>query len=334
MMAVLVVAIGLVGLFLSGLFSGSETGLYCANRLRLELAAREGDRRASRVLRFLSDPAAALSITLMGTNVSNYVVTSATAFALAELIGVSAAKTEVYTVVFLTPVVFVFGEVTPKNLFQLFPNVLLQRGSLLLSGASAIFRLMGAVALLTAMARFLDRLVGSPADLGASEPKRRVASMLQEALAGHSLGMQHSGLIERVCGISETPVHTVMVSRNRVVTIPASADRKELMRIARRTSHARLPLTDRRATHVVGTIKVDDLLRDSEWSRVSERATPAIFVSPHQSVATTITELRRAGQDLAVVKDLAGRMLGIVTLSDSLAEIVGDLAAEDEGGTS
>ena len=52
---VLVGAVVLLGLFLSGFFSGAETGLYCVNRLRLHLGARLHDPRAVRLAGTLDD---------------------------------------------------------------------------------------------------------------------------------------------------------------------------------------------------------------------------------------------------------------------------------------
>jgi len=80
----LVIVLVIGGLALSAFFSGAETGLYCVNRLRLHLGAQLQDPRAVRLAGTLDDEHGALSVTLVGTNMANYVLTSAAAYLLAE----------------------------------------------------------------------------------------------------------------------------------------------------------------------------------------------------------------------------------------------------------
>jgi putative hemolysin len=323
MMWVAAIAVVLVGLFLSGVFSGSETGLYCVNRLRIELGTRTDDPAALRLNRVLSDEQGALSVILIGTNVANYVTTSAVAFVFADLMGLADTQAEIYTILMVTPVVFVFGEVVPKNLFQLHADHLMVRVSAILSVADRTLRATGGVWFLKLLATGINRLIRA-ADLGAwSTPRRRVASLLQEALVGRVFGLEQSELVERVCQLSETPVHTVMVPLNRITMISASADRKEFLRLARRTDHARLPVFERRRTQVIGLVKVDELLRDDEWETVGERVEPVPSISPHRTVAVAIRSLQESRRGLAIVTDHGGRLLGIVTLTDLLEQLVG-----------
>ncbi|MGB2986928.1 MAG: CNNM domain-containing protein [Phycisphaerae bacterium] len=325
---IIVGAVIAVGLFLSAFFSGAETGLYRVNHLRLHLGVQRRDPKALRLSRVLGDEQGALSVTLIGTNVMNYVTTIAVAYLFADLLGFSEADTELYTVTFLTPIVFVFGEVVPKNLFRLHPDRLLARGSGLLALSNRLFRMTGAVAGLKLLAAVINRPAGGLSQRGAGfAPKRRIAMLLQEALAGNTLGEDQSDLIDRVCGLSETPLHAVMVPRNRVTAVAANADRRELVRVARRTGHARFPVYEPDRRHIIGLIKVDELLPSSNWQTVGERLRPATTMSPHETVATAITRLQRAGRGMAVVTDHGGQMLGVVTLKDLLSEVVGEVAA-------
>ena len=132
-------------------------------------------------------------------------------------------------------------------------------------------------------------------------------------------------LVHRVCDLSETPVHTVMVPRNRVRTIAAQADRRELERQARRSPHTRLCVYRGRQRHVLGVVHVDALLRDTSWSTVGDRLETTSTLSPHETVASALNQMRRAGRDFAVVADASGRMLGIVTFADLLRGLIGDV---------
>ncbi len=321
-----VITVMVVCLFLSGFFSGTETGLYCMNRLRLELGVKNHDARSQRLVRILDDKAGALSVALIGTNVMNYLTTTIAAFMFAQLMGMSEVDTELYTVVVLTPIVFVFGEVVPKNLFQLHADELLSRGSGLLALFNWIFRMTGCVWLLKKLSSIFQRIIGiDESDDLVVTPKSRIAAMLQEAVADQSWGQHQSAIINRVCQLSETPLHVAMVPKNRVTNISTHADRRELIKIVRRTGHARLPVFDQHASRIIGLVKVDNLLRDEDWNTVGDRLSPITSLRPHVTVANAITLLQNSKTHVAVVTDHGGKMLGIVTLNDLLKEIVGDM---------
>ena len=316
-----------LGLLFSAFFSGAETGLYCVNRVRLHLGAQRREPAALRLVKVLGDRQGALSLTLIGTNVSNYITTAAVAYLFADLFGCGELDTELYTVAALTPVVFVFGEVVPKSLFQLHADGLMMMSSRLLVSANWLLRATGVIWCFRLLTQALNRVVGPyQQERQSFGPKRRVAMLLQEALAGKALAPDQSELIDRVCRFSEIFLHQVMVPRNEVKVISAEAGRRELVRMARRTRHARLPVYDTRRRHIVGVAKVDELLRTDDWSTVGERLQPVLNVSPHDTVAMTTAFLQTKGRKIAIVTDRGGQMLGIVTLQDLIEEVVGELA--------
>jgi CBS domain containing-hemolysin-like protein len=152
--------------------------------------------------------------------------------------------------------------------------------------------------------------------------------MLQEALVTDQFGQDQSDLIDRVCQLSETKLHKLMIPRNGVVIIAAQADRRELLRCVRRTGHARLPVFENDRRRIIGVVRVDELLHDDGWKTVIERIHSIVTFGPHESVASAMAQLQRAGRGMAVVADPGGRMLGIITLKDLVGEVVGGLPSD------
>jgi CBS domain containing-hemolysin-like protein len=325
MMWVLVGGAVLVGLFGAAFFCGCETGLYCVNRLRVQLGVQERDPKLLRISSLLENEQETLSVTLIGANLMHYVTTTAVAFMFTELLYWSGADTELFTVLLVTPVVFVFAEVVPKNLFQLHADRLMPRGSWLLTLADRVFRATGIVWLLTKLTRAATRLFGGATSLRTvTAPKRRMTMLLQEALVGHTHGEHQSDLIDRVVRLSETPVRAVMVPQQRVVAVAATADRRELIRFARQTGFARCPVYGKRRSEIIGVIKVDELLRNYDWRTVGERLGPVTTLRPQETVASAIAHMKQGGGEFGVVSDQAGQMVGVVTLRDLLEEVVGE----------
>ena len=324
-LALLLLAIVLT-LFFSGFFSGAETGLYCVDRVRLRLGVQQQHPRAQRLARLMEDEQKVLSVTLLGTNLMNYLLTAAVTFLLASHLGLGERQAEIYTVVLVTPVVFVFGEAVPKNLFHAHADALMLRGGRLLALACRFFSLTGVVWILKQLARGVFSVLGVPTETEeAFGPKRQMALLLREALVGDESGYEQSELVERVVSLSHTQLHQIMVPRNHVTSISADADRTRLQALARRTPHTRLPVYDRNPRRIIGLVRVDVLLRAPDWKAVGEKVSPLLTLAPHEDVVTALTRMQEGGHAMALVADRSGRLLGIITLKDLMEEVVGEL---------
>src|SRR5271166_3115552 len=77
--------LGILGLFLSAFFSGSETGFYRATRLRLVLDAMAGDRIARGLLFLTNHPALFVATALVGNSVANYLISLAAVIAMGRV---------------------------------------------------------------------------------------------------------------------------------------------------------------------------------------------------------------------------------------------------------
>ncbi len=316
-------------LFASGFFSGSETGIYCANRLRLRLRAHRGEPRALRLQRLLDDEQSALGVILVGTNVANYLTTVFVALLLTSRTALSDRGVEVYTTLIVAPVVFVFGEVLPKNLFQREADRLLYACSL---GLAAAARLLAPV--VWAIRKLSDRVVtalgGVETPSTAVDRRRRMVGLLREALADGDPEGRHGEFVERIADLSETPVRSVMVPLAQVSSLGSATDRASFLTAVRQSAHSRLPVVESGPAErgrVVGVVNVHALLADRSWTQVGERVEPVETLHPSQSVASAILQVKQSALPIAVVGRPAGRVEGIVTLKDLLEEIVGELDA-------
>ena len=105
----------------SAMFAGSETGFYGINRLRLRHEARRS-RVASLLESVVRSPSAFLATLLIGNNLANDAAVKA-AGKLCANFGLEGA--EFWGALFLTPLIFLFGEVLPKQLLLANPRRLL-----------------------------------------------------------------------------------------------------------------------------------------------------------------------------------------------------------------
>ena len=115
------IGVSLLGVLLSALYSGLETGLYTVNKIRLDVRALSGVASAKRLLAIVNRPARMLAVLLVCNNIANFLASYGAARLLEETtLGPWLAIT--VNAVVMIPILFIFGEVLPKDLFRSFLN--------------------------------------------------------------------------------------------------------------------------------------------------------------------------------------------------------------------
>jgi len=85
--------------------------------------------------------------------------------------------------------------------------------------------------------------------------------------------------------------------------------------------------------HLVGIVTIKDLVRTVAFGRpinLVELARPPLFVPESAGISALLREFQRARQNIAMVVDEYGGLVGLVTIEDVLEEIVGEIRSEDE----
>jgi len=155
--------------------------------------------------------------------------------------------------------------------------------------------------------------------------------LVEETREAGVIAEDQASYVRNVLQISDKRVRETMVPREKVVTIPLTANEEEALATARVTAHTRMPVWEGNPDNIVGIVNTKDLfhLFSLKGLVILEDAMyPAIFVHPDQRVGWLLQTFKREKRQMAVVRDTQGRFLGIVTLEDILEEIVGEI--EDE----
>lgn len=311
---------------LSGFFSGAETGLYCVNPLRLRLAAHRGSRSAGVMLRLASDEPGLLFVTLVGTNAANYLA-PVCATVICVKSGLSDEWAEFYTTLILTPVVFIFGEIVPKNLFQRQADRLMPRAARILSVSAGVFRLTGALWLQKRLTGFVLNCLSQAHETPVTyRPRLKMYQMLREGAADGALTPAQVVMLERVGAFRSMKVESVMAARSETVMLPEDATRRDLERLARDGSHSRIPVFRKNRRHIVGIIHVLDVLTADGDVPVASHMREPVTVAFDATVHDVLALLQRRRRRMAVVLSKKGHCVGIVTVKDLVEEIVGEIA--------
>ena len=302
--------LGILGLFLSAFFSGSETGFYRATRLRLVLDAMAGDRIARGLLFLTNHPALFVATALVGNSMANYLISLATVIAMGRLFPLAPEAAQIIASIVLAPIVLIYGELLPKNLFLQAPNRLLRRGgALFLFFVVLFFPLAG---LLSLLGRLLARTTRS-----SQEPVRLVLAQreLRQILAeGHEAGILHpaqQSLAHGILAVARKPVRQFLTPPGQIAQVRADMGKQAVLRLAQRSHTAVAPVADAFG-RPVGYVRIIDLCLHEGDDLAPIRPLPE--VRDDSSHLAALMRLESSGDSLARVVNSRGETVGIVTL--------------------
>ncbi|MGE3181400.1 MAG: CNNM domain-containing protein [Phycisphaerae bacterium] len=328
-MTILLLILGLVlGIALSAISSGAETGIYTVNPVRVTVAAESnvpGAKRLERLIRRRDD---LVTAALVGTNVADYIITVCLTLLLLQL-AVPANRAELYATAILTPTILVFGGVLPKDFFRRNAESLMYRAVVPLQFVVALLGATGVLGLLRLVTRWLSRLIGGVTvrETGSVLTRARTEQLLREGVASGGLSEYQRDLIDRIMRISRTSVQDVMVPLERMLSIPVDLPRDDLLRIARMAHFSRIPVYEKHPARVIGTIDVMDVLMHEGSSSVAAYVKPVERLRTDSTVTAALLKMQKRRQKIALVERSRGRCVGLLTIKDLVEEIVGDLEA-------
>lgn len=312
----------LVGIVLSALFSGMETGLYTINRVRLTLRRSEGDLAASRLGALVDRPARMLAAVLLGTNLASALVSTALATVLGSS-GLSEAWVVVVNTVILVPIILVLCEILPKDLFRVHGD----RWCYALAGpmewARRLLTWIGLVPLVEMVGRWATAMAGGDLGSRAISARQRMGDLLKEGTRGGVISEDQVRLLDRALQMRDRRVADEMIPFAQVRTMPISAG-AEARAASLDSPWTRLPLIDD-AGRVQGAVSVIDVALHPDASLTS-LAREVLRFDEGEPAATALMRLRR-GEAVMGIVERGPEPVGLVTAKDLVEALTGELAA-------
>jgi len=228
-----------------------------------------------------------------------------------------------------TLVMLQFTEILPKTLGVQFSQLLAPAIARPLQVAVIVFRPL--IAVLHFLNRPFEgrRKAGEPATAALAE----IASLAAMARMSKDIGAHQERVIQGAARLSEKRVHDMMIPIEHVVMMSDDLTLPRAIVAAHIDAHTRFPVHEAgNRDRVVGYINFKEMIyfmstnpRDPSLKGIMR---PITFVDPDASAADLLRIFVDQHEHIAIVRDRAGRSLGLVTLEDLVEELIGDL--EDE----
>lgn len=170
--------------------------------------------------------------------------------------------------------------------------------------------------------------------------RRRVCSeqelqkMIDESEAGGIINEEEGEMLHSIFELGDTIVREVMVPRTAMTCCAFDAEFSDLLKTVQTSGHSRIPVYSGSVDKIVGVVHSQDLLqfwgRDPHAGWLREVIRKPLYVPETMTLERLLREFRRKRVRFAIVIDEYGGTSGLVTFSDLVEEIVGDIGDEDE----
>jgi len=310
--------LALAGLAGSAMASGLEMGVYSLGRLSLETRSLAGERAARLLGAELAKPDRLLATLLLHNNVCNYVGVLGVS-ALLTASGAGPLAVMAIQSVVVTPLLLIFAESLPKELFRAGADSLPYRFAALLRGHRLVYQWTGLVPLVRLAANAAAKVVGGEGLGGSADARQRMAMLLKEAGAQGHMDDAHAGLVDRALTLGTARVTDDMVPWSAAQRVRLGWDAARVRRTLGPHPGTTVPVIDAHG-RVVGVASSIELLACG--STPEAQLAPPVEVEPTTPSVVALRRILAAQADLAVVRS-GGRPVGVVTLRDLAAPLVG-----------
>jgi len=144
---------------------------------------------------------------------------------------------------------------------------------------------------------------------------------------------EHRGMLQKLVSFGETRVREIMVPRADIKAVDMSMDLEAVAEAFAESGFSRLPVFSDSLDNIQGIAYAKDVFIASR-KNASEQLTgmlrPSLMVPESQMALRLLSLMKDEGSHIAIVRDEYGDTSGLVTLSDLLAEIVGDIEDADD----
>jgi putative hemolysin len=211
------------------------------------------------------------------------------------------------------------GQILPRAIARRWPSELVPLVMPVLRVAELV------AAPILALGRAVSRFAGRPDEPAAAE-RDPIQDLLREGELEGVGEREEIAIISGVVEFGEKVTRDVMTPRAEIFALSADADPRDIAMGVAQSGYSRVPLYKGSADDILGMVHAFDVLKAAGERAPAIR--PVATTSAETACTALLTEMLRARRHLAIVRDAAGRAIGLVTLEDLLEELVGDIRDE------
>jgi putative hemolysin len=326
----------------NGIFSMAEIAIVSSRKVRLQQRAEEGDERAKIALELANSPSQFLSTIQIGITLVGILAGAFGGATIAENLapefnriawiaphgGAVSLFIVVLAITFLT---LIIGELVPKQ-------IALQHAERLAAAFAPSMRALAWVAaplvhLLSLSTHLVLRLFGIKPSAETSVTEEEVKLMIEQGTQEGVFEPTEQEMVERVFRLGDRTVNALMTPRPDVVWLDIHDPPEETQSKITSNSHTHYPVAEDQIDNIIGMVNSKDLLSQNLSCRPIDLRSvlrPALFIPESMSALDLLERFKKKRTHVALVIDEHGGFQGLITTSDVLEAIVGDIPTPGE----
>jgi putative hemolysin len=324
-------------IILNGLFAMSEIAVVSARKTRLQQWANEGNPRARIALELANTPnqflaTVQIGITLVGILTGAFggaTLASELALRLEDIPVLAPYSRPISLAVVVLPITYlslIVGELAPKRLALNSPERI---ASAVASSMRALAHLASPVVhLLGLSTEALLRGLGIKPSAEPPVTEEEIRALIAQGTQAGTFEEAEQEMVERVFRLGDRRVGAVMTPRTEIVWIDSDASLEEIQHTIAESIHSRFLVAQGSLDNVLGVVHAKELLlhflRGQPLDLMATLQQP-LYVPESMRALEVLESFKQSAIHIALVVDEYGGIQGLVTPSDILEAIVGDL---------
>lgn len=327
-------------ILLNALFALSEMSVVSSRHARLQHLAERKHPGAGAALQLHESPSNFLSTIQVGITTVGILSGAVGERTLAEpltkwLNGFPALAPHSHALAFGTVVIsltflsVVIGELVPKRLALLAPESVASRIALPMQTLSRVARPL--VIILSTASDGLLWLLGNRKSVAPAVTEEEVRMLIRQGAEAGIFHASEQALVANVMRLDAQPIRAIMTPRHEIQSVDLTADPEALRAQLLASEYSRLVVCRGDLDQVVGILPAGELLRrmlagaSFGSTEISRAVQPALYLTDTMTTARLLEKFREAHQEIALIVDEYGDLQGLVTLTDVLQAIIGEL---------
>lgn len=231
----------------------------------------------------------------------------------------------------ITYLTLIFGELAPKRLALHSPERI---AASVAAPMRALSTLAGpVVGLLGGSTDLVLRLLGARLAEEVPVTQEEIAVLIEQGQQAGVFEAAEQEIVESVFRLAERRVGSLMTPRPDIVWLDADDSPEQLRQVVVESSHARFPICRGALDDVIGIVAAKDVLAQAvpgESLDLAAMVSPPLLVPESMPALRLLEQFKQRGIHVALVMDEYGGLQGLVTSTDILEALVGDIPTPEE----
>lgn len=328
-------------ILLNGVLAMSEIAVVSSRKSRLQKLADDGSPGAKSALELSNEPSGFLSTVQVGITTVGILSGAIGENALADpltnwLSGYSLLEpyargfSLTLVVIGLTYFSVVVGELVPKRLGLLAPETI---AALIATPMNVLARVTRPLVwLLSSSSSLLLRLLGARHRGDPPVTDDEINVLMEQGAEAGVFHESEQAIVSNVLRLDEQRIAAIMTHRNDIYVLDLDEPEDVIRTNLAESPFTRIVVCRDGLDHIIGILRTADLLKlalAGEKLDIERFLRPALYVPEGVSTTHLLENFRKARQQCALIVDEYGELQGLVTLTDVLTSIVGELPSSD-----